>query len=117
MIQQRAEALLLAGQCAAALPFWRRLPATSNPAIAAALVLCETVAGENQFSPAAAAEPAISREFVQWYQRLLRFAERPTMETLNSNLTRLERSLPSAAGILAGALAEVAETAAGSAQS
>jgi tetratricopeptide (TPR) repeat protein len=107
--QQRAEALLLAGQCAAALPLWRRWPPASNHALAAALALCETVMGENCFSPAVAAEGMVSREFVTWYQRLLQFNARATVETLNANVERLERVLPSAAGLLAGALAEVTE--------
>ena len=108
VVQQRAEALLLAGQCEEALPFWRRLPLNSNPVIAAALVICETTLGENHFSPMAAAEVATSREFVIWYQQLLQFNARATMEALNASIETLERILPSAAGILAGALAEVA---------
>jgi tetratricopeptide (TPR) repeat protein len=107
VVQQRAEALLLAGQCGAALPLWRRWPPAANHALAAALVLCETAVGENQFSPAAAAEIAVSREFVKWYQRLLQFNARPTVEVLNANIERLGRILPSAAGLLASALAEV----------
>jgi GT2 family glycosyltransferase/Tfp pilus assembly protein PilF len=107
VVQQRAEALMLAGQCSMALPLWRRWPSGSNPALAAALVLCETVVGENQFSPAAAAEVAVSREFVSWYQRLLRFNAQPTVEALNARVEELQRVLPSAAGILTSALAEV----------
>ncbi|MEI8040398.1 MAG: glycosyltransferase [Verrucomicrobiota bacterium] len=106
VVQQRAEALMLAGQCSMALPLWRRWPSGSNPALAAALVLCETVAGENQFSPAPAAEVAVSREFVNWYQRLLRFNAQPTVEALNARVEGLQRVLPSAAGILTSALAE-----------
>jgi glycosyltransferase involved in cell wall biosynthesis/tetratricopeptide (TPR) repeat protein len=110
VVQQRAEALTLAGQCDAALPLWRRWPPASNHALAAALVVCETAVGESRFSPAAAAEVAVSREFVAWYQRLLQFDARPTVETLNTNIERLERVLPSAAGLLASALAEATET-------
>jgi hypothetical protein len=107
VVQQRAEALLLAGQCGAALPLWRRLPLAANPALAAALVICETAVGENQFSPTTAAEAAVSREFVKWYQQLLQFNAQPTLEALNARIEMLERILPSAAGILVGALAEV----------
>ena len=106
VVQQRAEALMLAGQCGAALLLWRRWPAVSNHALAGALVLCETAVGENQFAPTAAAEAAVSREFVKWYQRLLQFNARPTVDVLNARIVILERILPSAAGMLAGALAE-----------
>ena len=109
VVQQRAEALMLAGQCGAALPLWRRSPPASNHSRAAALVLCETAAGENQFSPEAADEAAVSREFVKWYQKLLQFNARPTVETLNARIEALERTLPSAASVLASALAEAAE--------
>jgi GT2 family glycosyltransferase/tetratricopeptide (TPR) repeat protein len=110
VVQQRAEALMLAGQCGAALPLWRRWPPASNHALAAALVLCETAVGENQFSPEAADEAAVSRQFVKWYQKLLQFNARQTVETLNAKLEVLERTLPSAASILSSALAEAAET-------
>ena len=106
VVQQRAEALMLAGQCGAALLLWRRWPAVSNHALAGALVLCETAVGENQFAPAAAVEAAVSREFLKWYQRLLQFNARPTVDVLNARIEILERILPSAAGMLAGALAE-----------
>jgi hypothetical protein len=106
IVQQRAEALMLAGQCGAALPLWRRWPPASNHALAAALVMCETAVGENQFSPTVAAETAVSREFVKRYQRLLQFNARPVVEALNASLKRLERILPSAAGLLANVLAE-----------
>jgi Tfp pilus assembly protein PilF len=109
VVRQRAEALMLAGQCDTALPLWRRWPPASNHAFAAALVLCETIAGENQFSSAGAAETAVSREFVKWYQRLLQFNARPVMEALNARIEDLERVLPSATRILASALAEATE--------
>jgi GT2 family glycosyltransferase/tetratricopeptide (TPR) repeat protein len=76
VVQQRAEALLLAGQCAAALPLWRRLQPSPNPAPAAALVICETVAGENEFSPAPDVELPVSREFVNWKEKSARWLNR-----------------------------------------
>ena len=70
-------------------------------------MICETAMGENQFSPAAGAEVAVSLEFVKWYQKLLQFNARSTMETLNAGIESLGGVLPTAAGMLAGALAEV----------
>jgi Tfp pilus assembly protein PilF len=109
VVRQRAEALMLAGQCGAALPLWRRWPPAADHALAAALVLCETVAGENQYSPAAADEAAVSREFLKWYDKLVQFDAGPTLETLNAKIEAWGRMLPSAAAMLASALAEAAE--------
>src|SRR5208337_1642747 len=41
ILRQRAEALLLSGQCDAALPLWRELLPGADPATQAALVICE----------------------------------------------------------------------------
>jgi glycosyltransferase involved in cell wall biosynthesis/Tfp pilus assembly protein PilF len=108
--QQRAEALTLGGQCEAALPLWRRLAASAAPpaqaqAIAAA-VLCEAASGQNVSAPPAALETSVSREFVTWYQRLVRFNARTAVEALNARVEALEGAIPSAARLLAAALAQ-----------
>ncbi|HXP59517.1 MAG TPA: glycosyltransferase, partial [Dongiaceae bacterium] len=51
LLQQRAEALMLSGQCDLALPLWQRLPAGSDPSLMAARLLCKIVAGDNHPSP------------------------------------------------------------------
>jgi tetratricopeptide (TPR) repeat protein len=120
LAQQRAEALLLAGQCEAALPLWRRLalaPGQNGPAqtqsapaqTLAALVLCETAAGQDVSPPPAHLEAAVSREFVNWYQRLAQFNARAALEELNRRVEALACVLPTAARLLAAALAEVRE--------
>lgn len=113
LAQQRAEALMLAGQCEAALPLWRRLALPAGqcgPAQAlAALLLCETAAGQDVSPPPAHLEGAVSREFLNWYQRLVQFNARAALEELNRRVGALACVLPSAARLLAAALAEVRE--------
>ena len=112
VVQQQAEALMLAGRSDEALPLWRRGSPAADDVVAAALVICETVAGQNQLAPVSLAEVAVSREFVKWYQKLLQFSARQLVEALNANVETLEKVLPTAAHILADALAEANETAA-----
>jgi GT2 family glycosyltransferase/glycosyltransferase involved in cell wall biosynthesis/tetratricopeptide (TPR) repeat protein len=108
---QRAQALTLAGQCEAALPLWRRVAASVNPPgqaqALAAIVLCETASGQDVSAPPAALETSVSREFLTWYQRLVRFNARAALEALNGRLEPLQCAIPSAARLLAAALAQV----------
>jgi GT2 family glycosyltransferase/glycosyltransferase involved in cell wall biosynthesis/Tfp pilus assembly protein PilF len=111
LIHQRAEALTLAGQCEAALPLWRRLAAAATPhgqaQAIAAIVLCETASGQNVSAPPPALETSTSREFVTWYQRMVRFNARTAVEALNRRIEALQGAIPSAARLLAAALAQV----------
>jgi tetratricopeptide (TPR) repeat protein len=106
ILRQRAEVLTLANRCAEALPLWRQLRPESAPALAAVLVLCELVVGDAQFTPPTHLEAAISQEFLKWYQRLIQFNGRPTVETVNARIDLLQSKLPSAAHMLEEALAE-----------
>ncbi len=104
--QQRAEALTLAGHCAEALPVWRQLKSAADPGCVAALILCETVVGDNQFSLPAQFEAELSREFITWYRRLLQFNAREPVEALCRRTEALRQILPSAANLLDAAIAE-----------
>jgi FkbM family methyltransferase len=104
--RHRAEALTLANRCEEALPLWRQLSPESDPAVAAALVLCELVANDEQFLPPTHREAHISREFLQWYQRLIKFNGRPAIEAVNSRIESLQSRLPSVAHMLREALAQ-----------
>jgi tetratricopeptide (TPR) repeat protein len=108
--EQRAQALTLAGQCEAALPLWRRVAASADPPgqaqALAAIVLCETASGQSVSAPPAALEARVSREFLSWYQRLVRFHARTALEALNGRLEPLQCAIPSAARLLAAALAQ-----------
>jgi hypothetical protein len=107
---QRAEALTLAGQRAAALPLRRRVAASADPPeeaqALAAIVLCETAPGQSVSGPPTALETRVSREFLTWYQRLVRFNARAALEALNARLEPLQSAIPSAARLLAAALAQ-----------
>jgi tetratricopeptide (TPR) repeat protein len=106
ILRQRAEVLMLVNQCAEAVPLWRQLRAETDPVLAAALLLCETVADDNQFSPPAHLETQISREFLKWYQRLIKFNGRAAIEALNARVDSLGLRLPTVARMLQVAFAE-----------
>ena len=111
--RQRAQALTLAGQCEAALPLWRRLGASAAPPgeaqALAAIVLCETASGQSVSAPPAALETSVSREFLTWYQRLVRFNARTAVRALNARIEALQCAIPSAARLLAAALAQAGQ--------
>jgi tetratricopeptide (TPR) repeat protein len=106
ILRQRAEALTLANRCEDALPLWRQLRPESDPGMAAALVLCETVAHDVQFSPPTRLEAQISREFLKWYQRVIQFNGRPTIEAVNACIDSLQSRLPTVARMLQEAIAQ-----------
>ncbi len=53
-------------------------------------------------------EPAVSRAFLEWYQRLLSMGARDTIVRLNSRVDVFREALPAAARLLDSALTEVA---------
>jgi len=104
----RAEALLLSNDAPAALELWRPL-AASNPAVRlqAAWLLCELVADKTAVLPAPTDEPAVSRAFLEWYRRLIAFGAGATVQNLHDQLAALRQTLPSAAGVIAGVMAQL----------
>ncbi|MHB9007602.1 MAG: glycosyltransferase family 2 protein [Limisphaerales bacterium] len=109
ILNQRAAALLLAGQCAEALRVWNRSGNPRDANAMAARVISENVTGRSAFAPADVDEAAVSREFIQWYRRLIEFGATGVVEQLNANLPGLERVLPTGARLLSAALAEAAD--------
>ena len=104
---QRAEALLLGHQTAAAAPLWEKIWRSEPDArILAALILCEIATGQTPHAPGAAAEVATSKAFVQWYQKLIAFHTGPLLELVNGRLENLLPVLPTAAQMLQNALAD-----------
>lgn len=101
----RAEALLLSGNAAAALPFLRQGAAERGARDRAALCLCELIAGEFNTLPVTD-EPAVSREFLKWYQRLVESNAEPVLLRVNDRLPRLAQVLPTAARGLQAAITE-----------
>jgi GT2 family glycosyltransferase/tetratricopeptide (TPR) repeat protein len=104
---QAAEALMLAGKLEEARDLWRPLPATgAAPSQLAALILCEVALGKPQFFPENDREPAVSMEFIRWYQKLIKFGADKLIFQLNASLGTLAAVLPSAARMLHAAMAE-----------
>ncbi len=105
---QRAEVLLLGGQAANAQPLWERACNGARPPRAlAAWILCSAAgSGTVPSTRNAAEETAVSRAFIEWYQRLVSAGARETILRLNSRVDAFRESLPTAARLLDSALAE-----------
>ena len=110
ILLQRAEALMLAQQAEAALPFWLEAHSPKGARHLAALTLCEFIAGDcsRQFPPAD--ERLVSQEFLKWYRQLIACGANSLVSQLNERLGDLERILPGAVGALTAAMKK-AETA------
>jgi glycosyltransferase involved in cell wall biosynthesis/FMN phosphatase YigB (HAD superfamily)/Tfp pilus assembly protein PilF len=110
---QRAEALLLSGDPAAALALWEEIWNRDRSArTLAALILCETAESPTTHAPEEGAdEQAASRAFIEWYQKLLAMRSQALVARVNEQLEKLARALPTAAQMLESALTET-ETAA-----
>jgi glycosyltransferase involved in cell wall biosynthesis len=103
---QRAEALLLAGQPEAALPLWQKFKASEQPVALAALILCETAVGKNEYAPSPELAGAVTQEFVNCYRRLLVCGAEPVVRRVNAGVDGLARVLPRAAELLRAVIAE-----------
>ncbi len=107
VVAQRAEALMLGGDTAAALEFWERVwNAEHQPRALAALILCQTVETPTTHAPDDAMEPASSRAFIAWYQRLIAMRGQTVIVRINEQTDKLSRALPTAAKMIETALAE-----------
>jgi glycosyltransferase involved in cell wall biosynthesis/predicted Zn-dependent protease len=111
IVAQRAEALLLNQQTAAALPLWTRAVNGERPPRAlAAQIICTTIAAQPQEKlQGVAEETAVSNAFVEWYRRLVKVGARDLIVGLNSRVEMLRPILPSAAGILDGVISATRE--------
>lgn len=104
----RSQTLLLAGQPAEALTLLAQQPNLSDPALLAARLICETVTNIPASPLPAPLLPTVTKEFLNWYQRLLRYAAHDLVTALNARVEPLARSLPEAARLLQAAIQEVA---------
>lgn len=105
VIRQRAEALMLSGQCAEALPLWEQLLSRGGATTIGAVMICLTVTGRELNCPAAIEHP-VSDAFIQWYRRLLECGNETTANELNRALPRFATALPFAAKVLETAIDE-----------
>lgn len=94
VILQRAEALLLSGDAAAALPLWTQAHSPSSARHLAVMVLCENLAGDCRRRFAPGDEPLVSQEFLKWYRALIGVRAMSTVERLNQGMERLGAALP-----------------------
>lgn len=105
---QRAEIGLLNGNAAEALTFWRE---AAGPRSVAARLICETVTGQT-IEPLREDQVAVSREFLNWYRRLVRWGATDIILQLNENVHTLRNTLPTAVAALEAAFSEVRQPAA-----
>jgi glycosyltransferase involved in cell wall biosynthesis/Tfp pilus assembly protein PilF len=102
----RGETLLLTQQFADALPWWQRLD--NAPRSLSARVLCELMQGELSIDGPPAHEVETSREFLNWYRRLIQFRAGAGVQAIGERLELLGIVLPSAGHTLRQVLAEAA---------
>jgi tetratricopeptide (TPR) repeat protein len=108
VVAQRAEALMLNGDTAAAIELWERLwNASRQPRTLAALILCQAIESPTTHAPEGEPEEAlVSRAFIAWYQRLITMRCKTIVSRLNEQMDKLSRALPTAAQRIEKALAE-----------
>ena len=108
---QRAEVLMLSEDLAGARPLWEKCwNTTRNPQVLAALILCEAVAGAITHTPEDTKdEIAISRAFIEWYQKLFTAHAEKTLTRVNEQMNAISNALPIAAKMLTTAMAEAKE--------
>jgi glycosyltransferase involved in cell wall biosynthesis/ADP-heptose:LPS heptosyltransferase/tetratricopeptide (TPR) repeat protein len=102
---RRAEALLLAGRCDEARPFFELLVADASGVHLAGALICRLVAGE-MIGPAVAGGPDLTQAFLQWYRRLVDWNASAVVQGLNARMADIEKNLPAAARILQAVLAD-----------
>ncbi|GEM_PF-3364967 len=107
IVLQRAEALLLSGDVEQALPLWMRAHSPQSPRHLAALALCECVLGKVNLHFSSGDEPVISREFLKWYQQLIKVNAAGLVGRINRNLAAIRSILPSFSAVLDRAMKEV----------
>src|SRR5690606_12360508 len=110
LIAARGETLLLTQQYADALPWWPR-PKTVPRALSAR-VLCELMQGELSIEEPPANEAETSREFLNWYRRLIQFRAGAGVQAIGERLELLGIVLPSAGRTLRQILEQAAVEAA-----
>jgi GT2 family glycosyltransferase/tetratricopeptide (TPR) repeat protein len=94
LLRQRAEALLLNQDVAAALPVWRRVMANASRQHRGAVVLCELLTEDRQYHFTAGEEPAISQDVVQWYRQCIRMGAHGIIHQLHERMDAIRLILP-----------------------
>jgi hypothetical protein len=110
LIAARGETLLLTQQFADALPCWQQLD--NAPRSLSARLLCELMQGEPSIDGPPAHEVETSREFLNWYRRLIQFRAGAGVQAIGERLELLGIVLPSAGRTLRQILDQAAVDAA-----
>jgi glycosyltransferase involved in cell wall biosynthesis/tetratricopeptide (TPR) repeat protein len=103
---RRAEALLLAGRPAEALPLFAALGTETSASNRAALLVCRWVAVDG-FRPSPADVADLNQAFLQWYRRLVDWNSAEVVQSLNVRMDDIARVLPGAASFLQSVLADL----------
>jgi tetratricopeptide (TPR) repeat protein len=106
IVEQRATALLFNGDADGALAVWRQAGTSGSPARLAAMALCEVLAGRPVTPVAQALVPEVSREFLQWYRRLLSVNAGRLVGVLHERLEQLRPVLPEVTRLIGDAVNE-----------
>ena len=108
ILAQRAETLMLSEDSAGALELWEQVwNRGPQPAVLAALILCETLESPTTHAPAEEqGESAVSCAFIEWYRKLIAARAHKTVMRLNEQTDKLARALPGAARMLSAAMTE-----------
>jgi tetratricopeptide (TPR) repeat protein len=104
--RQHAEALLLTGHPNEALSLWQEAAADGDARSLAASLCCETAAGVRVYANRSFDEVTVSREFLQWYRRLVQFQAEGVVIRINARLPELAAVLPGAAAVIQKVAAE-----------
>jgi tetratricopeptide (TPR) repeat protein len=109
LLEQRGEALTLAGQVEAAWRVWQQVrPAGS--AAAAGLLVCETVLGRKPTSIHPSIREKADAEFLKMYRRLLQWNASEVVNCLNARIEVWREFAPNTGQMLEAAMAEAEAT-------
>jgi tetratricopeptide (TPR) repeat protein len=110
LVEQGAEALMLAGQAEAALRLWQQLAATDSPAVAVGLLICEIALGHEPTPLHPSVRESADAEFLRIYRRLLQWNAKAVVNELNSRLEVLRAFVPKTTQMLEAAMMEATHT-------
>jgi glycosyltransferase involved in cell wall biosynthesis/Tfp pilus assembly protein PilF len=102
----RAEALLLNGSAAEALPFWDGIASGQDAEADCGLLLCRLFAGQPVAGPSPDRERALSQDLIRRYRQAVELGLDDWVRTVHTRLDGLEPALPTAARLIRQVVAE-----------
>lgn len=104
--RQRAEALLYGGQGGEAVGFWAEAAQNGEPATAAALIICQLLAGQPLAAVTPAQEMSVSQEFLRAYRKLVTFGAESSVIGIHNRIGLLRGVLPAATRLIEQVVSE-----------